>query len=417
MAHETTDDEGTDIDASAGPVGWSAITYELRPWSISPEASVSRSARRTHTGPYDAAVPRAISQITDLGIDARTLALAEEASAEIVRFDAELGADIAPFSSILLRSESAASSQIENLTASAKSIALAELGDPSKHNAGVIVANTRAMEAAVGLADRLDEGAIIEMHRELLGLTHPEWVGRWRTEQVWIQGSSVGPHGATFVPPHQERVPPAMEDLVAFVARDDLPVLAQAAIAHAQFETIHPFPDGNGRTGRSLIHALLRAKGLTRFVTIPISAGLLTDTDRYFDALTAFRDGDPAAIVERLAEASFAAIGNGRELVDDLAAICAGWTERISARRDAAIWLIVDRLTRQPVIDSPMMQAELGRSAAPINAAIETLADLGILQKVSGNHRYRKWAAGEVLDALDQFAARAGRRTRSHRGR
>jgi Fic family protein len=396
----------------SAPGGWSAVTYESVAWSLSPEAIVSRSARRAHSGPYEASIPASIEQLDHLEIDTRTLALAEEASAEIVRFDAELGGDIAPFASILLRSESAASSQIENLTASAKAIALAELGDPSKRNAGVIVANTRAMEAAIALADHLDEDAIIEMHRVLLGQTHPEFVGHWRTQQVWIKGSDHGPHGAMFVPPHHDRVPTAMHDLVAFMDRDDFPVLAQAAIAHAQFETIHPFSDGNGRTGRSLVHALLRGKGLTRSVTIPVSAGLLTDTDRYFDALTAYREGRPGDIVERLATASFAAVGNGRELVADLTEISEEWNTRVNARSDATIWRILQRLPREPVVDSPRLQRDLELTAPTVNAAIDQLADLGILHKIRGNHRYRKWAAIEVLDALDQFAVRAGRRTR-----
>jgi hypothetical protein len=112
-----------------------------------------------------------------------TSTLVTEASAEIARFDTEVGADIAPFTAILLRSESVASSRIENLTASAKAIALAELGDRSRGNAAVIVANTDAMRAAIGLADRLDADAILAMHDALLASTHPQWAGRWRSEQ------------------------------------------------------------------------------------------------------------------------------------------------------------------------------------------------------------------------------------------
>src|SRR5690606_4327411 len=129
------------------------------------------------------------------------------------------GATVAPFAALLLRSESAASSRIEQLTASAKAIALAELGDATGDNARVIVANTRAMEAAIALADRLDEASILEMHAALLGSDRPEWVGRWRDQAVWIGGSSFGPHQADFVPPHHERVPAALADLVRFMAR------------------------------------------------------------------------------------------------------------------------------------------------------------------------------------------------------
>jgi fido (protein-threonine AMPylation protein) len=97
---------------------------------------------------------------------------------------------------------------------------------------------------------------------------------------------------------------------------------------------IHPFPDGTGRTGRALVHAQLRHKGLTRNVTLPVSAGLLTDTDAYFAALSAYREGDLLAIVEQFSRAAFAAVTNGH-LVDDLRAIRAGWDDRVVARRDS----------------------------------------------------------------------------------
>jgi Fic family protein len=134
------------------------------------------------------------------------------------------------------------------------------------------------MQSAISLADDIDEQAILDMHEARGGGAPPAHLGHWRRHQVWVGGSNYGPHGAAYVPPRHERVPPAMADLVAFMRRDDLPALVQATIAHAQFETIHPFPDGNGRTGRSLIHALLRAKRLTRTVIVPVSAGLLADT-------------------------------------------------------------------------------------------------------------------------------------------
>ena len=153
---------------------------------------------------------------------------------------------------------------------------------------------------------------------------------------MWIGGTSFGPHAASFVPPHHEHVPALVDDLVRFARRTDVPLLARAAIAHAQFETIHPSPDGNGRTGRALINAMLRGHGLTKNVTVPVSAGLLTNTTSYFGALTDYRAGDPAAIVVDLAEASLEATSNGRQLVRDLNAVRAGWDEVIKARRGRA---------------------------------------------------------------------------------
>jgi Fic family protein len=389
---------------------WPRLEYEERERisGIPPEL-VSAAVRKRHAGAYRAAVVPFIAH-RSLDLPTEVVALAEDASIEIARFDAELGAEVAPFASVLLRSESASSSMIENLTSGAKAIALAELGSRDKRNATEIVGNVAAMRAALELADSLDGGAILSMHAALMGGHQSEIAGQWRQEQVWIGGDSFGPHGAAFVPPHQEQVPAAIDDLVAFIRRSDLPLLAHSAIAHAQFETIHPFPDGNGRTGRALIHAMLRGHGLTRNVTVPVSAGLLTDTGGYFDALTSYRTGDPAAIVSRLADASFSAAANGRELVADLRTIRASWGDRVKARGDAATWRLADILLRQPVVDAAAVGTELQIESRNALRAIAPLVDAGVLSEFTGFQRNRMWQAREVLDALDAFADRARRR-------
>lgn len=389
---------------------WPSIGWEEHTWrpSIPPEL-VSRAVRQRHTGPYRAAVVPPIAEV-EVRMPTPVVATADEASTQVARFDAELGDRVAPFGTLLLRSESASSSQIENLTAGARAIALAELGDGRLSNAMQIVANERAMRAAIELADRLDADAIVAMHTALMTHEGDKVAGKWRSEQVWIGGSSYGPHQATFVPPHHRHVDAAMADLVAFARRDDIPVLVHAALAHAQFETVHPFVDGNGRTGRALVHAMLRAGGLTRNVTVPVSAGLLTDTDAYFAALMAYRNGDAAAIVNRLAEASFAAVANGRQLVADLQDIRDRWRDVIAARRDAVAWRLADLLLRQPVIDAAAVQSELDATSANAHRAIRQLTDAGVISEFSGRRRRRLWQASEVLTALDDFAARSGRR-------
>jgi Fic family protein len=391
----------------AAPTGWPAVGYEERPWSSS--LDIPRRWQSTFSGPYRAAVVPEISRL-DPVLPAATVALADEATAELARFDAEMGSEIVPFAAILLRSESAASSRIENLTASAKAVALAELGDTSHRNATEIVANTSAIQAAIALADRLAAPAILAMHAALLEQHDPEVAGRWRDGQVWVGASSYGPHTASFVPPHHTHVPAAIDDLVEFMQRGDLAVLPQAAIAHAQFETIHPFPDGNGRTGRAIVHCLLRGKRLTRQVTVPVSAGLLIDTDRYFDALTAFRAGDVQPVVERFAEASFDSVVNGRQLVADLRAIRNAWSEAITSRRQATVWRALDVVFQHPVLDNALVQRELGVSAMGAEAAITELAEIGALQEITGGRRNRRYAGARVLAALDAFAERAGRR-------
>jgi len=400
-------------DGNSGPrdpqtsVAWPAVEYEVLDWI--PSTDIPRRWRDAYTGPYRAAIAPKIAHLA-VDLPMATLALADEATAELARFDAQLGAEIAPFAAILLRTESAASSRIENLTASAKAVALAELGDPSRRNASEIVANTTAMQAAIDLADQLDAAALLTLHATLMRRHESEIAGKWRTSQVWIGSSSHGPHSATFVPPQHSRVPEAIDDLVQFMRRDDLAVLTQAALAHAQFETIHPFVDGNGRTGRALVHSLLRNKRLTRQVTVPVSAGLLTNTGLYFDALTAYREGDIAPIVERFAEASFHGMANGRLLVGDLRAIRDEWASTVTSRPQAIVWRTLDVVVRHPVLDLALIQRELGVSTMGADAAVTELIRIGAVEEITGQRRNRRFAAPAILMALDGFAERAGRR-------
>lgn len=386
---------------------WPAVGFETLDW-VPTHSSMSRRALERHRGPYEAAVVPLIAEI-DVNLPSALLTEADEATAELTRFDQELGSELTPFTAMLLRSESAASSKIENLTASARAIAEAELGHGTK-NASIIVANQRAMTAAIELADRLDADAILAMHAALLGASAPDIAGSWRTEQVWIGGSDYGPHSAVFVPPHADRVPAAIDDLLRFVARHDVPRLAQVALAHAQFETIHPFPDGNGRTGRALVHAHLRYARLTRSVTVPVSAGLLVDVDRYFAALGVYRNGDPTAIVDCFIQASFAALTNGRTLVDDLRNTRARWQDQVRARRDATAWRIADLLLRHPVINASFVATELGIAPQNVYRSLQPLIEAGVLIEFTSRKRDQLWRAADVLAALDAFAARGGRR-------
>ncbi|MCZ0726918.1 Fic family protein [Mycolicibacterium iranicum] len=397
----------------ASVTGSTALTYETLNWEAPVEAGYGladlRAAQR-QAGKYDAAIPASIAELA-VTLPAAVLADAEEASNEITRFDAELGDEIAPFSSVLLRSESAASSNIENLTASARAIAEAEaLGDTSRRNATLIVSNTEAMKAAVALADHLDEHAILAMHAALMRDNDPASAGRWRTEQVWIGGGNFGPRGAEYIAPHHSRVPDTIADLIDFTRRTDVPALPQIAVSHAQFETIHPFTDGNGRTGRALIQAMLRQKRLTRQITVPVSAGLLTDTDGYFDALGAYRQGDIAPIVARLSEASLLAVANGRQLVAELRSIRVEWNSRIAARRDSAVHRVADLLIKHPVLNARFLQRELDIRTGNARRYINPLAEAGIIVEFTDRARNRAWRAPEVLSALESFAARAGRR-------
>ena len=403
--HNDTGDTGEQQHAST----WPEVSYEARPWIRSDIAHASRRAKLAARGDYRASVPAFISDTMPL-LPSDVHAHASDASQALTRFDTEVGQIAAPFIGILLRSESASSSEIENLTSSAKQVALAEVGAADSQNAKLVVANVRAMSSALELAENLDEPAILKMQEALLGESRPEITGTYRNQQVWIGGGSISPHQATFVPPHHERVPALMQDLVSFMRRADIPVLIHAAIAHAQFETIHPFPDGNGRTGRALIHSMLRNGEVTTNVAVPVSAGLLSDTRKYFDALTAYREGDVAQIVTVVADAAFLAVSNGNQLVEDLGRTRDDWDERLSTRRDSGASRLKELLLTQPVVSVKIVQELLSISQPAAQQAIDRFVEAGVLVKTSSARRNRFWAATQVLTALDDFGDRARQR-------
>lgn len=395
-----------------------AVDWETLAWEPQHNAfPVNRAERTAMRSTYDAAIPAHIGA-AHVELTPESLAASDDARAEISRFDAELthllpGTEIAPLAAVLLRSESASSSQIENITARAKALALAEIGVAKfGSNAKLVAANVDAMQRAIDLAEVVTPASILAIHEALMrGQSHAD-PGNFRTEQVWIGGGSASPHTAMFVPPHHTRVEAAVGDLCEFIARTDVPLLAQAAIAHAQFETIHPFNDGNGRTGRALVHAMLKLGGATTRSTIPVSAGLLSDTRSYFEALTEFRNGDASPIVARFADAAFAAIGNSRQLAQDLLAVYDRWGEAITARKSATVWRILPLLLSQPAVTSNLIQESTGLSQPAADNVISQLRDAGIVTKAAGVQRYVVWVAGDVTKALDDFADRARRKHR-----
>ncbi len=391
---------------------WPAIGYEKLWDSRSSNLAVSRSDQRRAYGTYEAAVPATIAQL-DYRAPAELAAAVEDAAAELARYDAEMATGPTPLDAILLRSESAASSQIENLTASARSIGLAELGDPSRVNASLVVANVQAMRCALELAQDLTPDTVMAMHRALLVESAPDIAGAWRAEPVWVGRSGLSPLGAEYVAPDAGRVPGLMEDLMSYARRVDQPVLAQAALSHAQFETIHPFPDGNGRTGRALLHSMLRHHRLSRHVTVPVSAGLLADVSGYHDALTDYRAGNPDTIVQLTVDATFRAISNGRVLAAQLATVRANWRAAIIARRDSAVWVAADLFLDRPVLDAVEVAQALGIAVPNAHRHLARLTEAGVLTPFSLYRRGRAWRADAVLEALDAFAARAGQRSRS----
>jgi len=403
------------------PLTVAPLAYEEHYWVAEQDGMTPRARLASASGAYRSAL---VPRISDLqpSIPFDLAAEVAEAAAALASFDtyarASLGPaspSLGPMASILLRTESASSSQIENLTAGARQLALAELGQATSGNANAVVANVHAMEAALDVSGRLDGQKILDMHRALLG-RQPGWqehAGRYRDQLVWVGASSISPVGASHVAPQAEHVGRAMDDLVEFMARDDLPAVLQVAIAHAQLETIHPFVDGNGRTGRAVVHALLKLKGVLRTTTAPISAGLLRQTESYVDALGAFRAGDARPIVERFSEASLFAATTGRALVDALASQVVGSEALLDGARvrsDAAARRVLPHLVSNPVVDAAFLKRTLGLSDPAVHRALDTLASAGVLTERTGRRRDRVWQHEGILAELDAYAVAIHRR-------
>jgi Fic family protein len=231
--------------------------------------------------------------------------------------------------------------------------------------------------------------------------------GRVREEQNWIGGRLGNPSDAAFVPPPHDLVDPLLVDLIAFMGRDDLPAVAQAAIVHAQFETIHPFIDGNGRVGRALVHVVLRRRGVaTRFVP-PVSIVLAARPTAYVAGLVAFREGRLADWIGSFAGAAAQSALMSIELAEQVAQLQSEWRERAGRpRAGSAASKLIALLPALPVLSAPTARAAIGVSQQQTLAGLKSLAEAGVLRQLSEGTYDRQYAATELFDLLAAYEAR-----------
>jgi Fic family protein len=357
-----------------------------------------------------------------------------DAEAAIIRLNAEATAlvDTEALARILLRAESVASSRIEGLEIGARRLlradAVRSMSDPSSDvTATEVLGNIDAMLHGVeriGFGDEITVDVMLEIHRRLLAGTRLEpHGGSFREVQNWIGGSDYNPCSAEYVPPPPEVVPDLMEDLCAFCNTDDLPAVAQAAITHAQFETIHPFVDGNGRTGRAIIHLVLRRRGLAMRVLPPVSLVLATLARDYIGGLTAYRyGGSPRSSaastgvngwVATFSGACSRSVADANAFESRAADLVGHWRERLGpVRANSATDLLLQRLPGAPVLTAESAAILLDRTFRPANEAIQRLVEAGILRQITAGRRNRAYEAPEIIDAFAdlerQLASPAG---------
>lgn len=386
-------------------MGWNAIEYEEVPWHIDPDERIglSKTARRKIGSTYRAAVPLTISglslsfsqDINDRIVDITTM---------LARFDAEQRARGYDLPALLLRSESAASSQIENLTSSVRNVAIAEISDQAPKNAQLVSGNIAAMKRALLTDGDLDIDSILAIHRVLINRCGQTFGGALRDEQVWVGGSAFSPHGALYVPPRAERVPAYLDDLVAFACRADVNPVAKAAIFHAQFETVHPFIDGNGRCGRALVHKMLKDEGLLGQTSLPVSAGLLHNIDGYMASLDAYHDGDYEAPVIQLLDALEIACVVGKMAAKRLDGVIEMWSSALTQRKGSSIYRLIDVLVEQPVVNRSYLADRLQITTRAASSLISTACEHGMLRPVSKSQRATFYQSDDVIEVLEDIS-------------
>jgi Fic family protein len=307
----------------------------------------------------------------------------------------------------LLRSEALASSQIEGLSIPHRMLAEAELqGRPGPHRALEIIGAIGALDRAVEIGARADDltlGSIVDLH-EKLAVAPPldRIAGQIREETSWIGGAS--PADAEYVGPPHQQVRPLLDDLCAFMNRDDIAPLPQAAISHAQFELIHPFGDGNGRVGRALIHALFRRRGLAPRYVPPISLVLGANKEAYIAGLQSFRRGDSDQWVTQFARAVEIAASRAGEFSAEVAALQTDWRALLEpTRSDAAVLPLIDLLPKYPVITAAVAEQEIGRSRPATINALSQLHEIGALKRHRNQKKGDSWEASELFELLKRF--------------
>ncbi len=348
----------------------------------------------------------------DYPMDRALSAMAMASAGDLGHLDLVHGRTLRALNHLQLRTESVDSSKIENVDASLADYGRALLGVGANASAVSMASATAALTRMVADADRtrsIRAEAVLRAHHDLFH-RHPDEAHRagvFRTIQNWVGGSDYSPIGALHVPPPPETVPAYLDDLFAFADRDDLPVIVQAAIVHAQFESIHPFIDGNGRIGRTLIHAVLRRRRATRHLTVPIASALVSHRERYFAALEDYRAGNARTIVAMLATAVRIATAESWHTATTLQQMREQWQETIGgARPGSTAYRVLDLLTEEPILNLALVAERVGTDEDEAAGVVRALVDARVLVKAPRSRRAPVWLARDVLDEVQDLSAR-----------
>lgn len=395
----------THSESETQPLG----RYERHSWTPNRAGPVKKHRRG---GFYDAFVPATIAA-RSFQLDDEAVAAVAEATKALVELNGSSPrlAALSALAKNLMRSEAIASSRLEGLVLSQKRLARAAYKGHGRRaddrRAAEILANVSALEQAIALGTRAESIAVSDIedvHRTLLRFTFDEIAGVLREAQNWIGGSDYHPLDAAFVPPPPEHVRPLLEDLCAFMGRHDIAPVVQAAIAHAQFETIHPFADGNGRVGRALIYTVLRRREESPRYIPPISLVLAGEPRAYIEGLEDYRAGRVSEWCALFASATARAARRAGELSIRIERLQQGWLEQLpQTRRDSAVHELIASLPAQPVIDVAAGRQLTGKSHVAVRNALQALEKAGALKRLNEKKWGQLWECDALIELVSEF--------------
>ncbi len=340
----------------------------------------------------------------------------EKAVAAIERSSDRLPPSWEPLARLLLRFEGVASSAFEQIRAPLEEIAAAEVTMLMTGPSAWVADNLAVVSAAVDSArsERLTTASLLEWHRRLMGHATGQLdlalLGAYRDRPVWIGGNS--PREAAYVAPPHELIGPLMDDLIEFANADEFDVVTQAAILHAQFESIHPFADGNGRLGRVLISWLI-VRRLRVLVPPPFSVFVARDPGGYLSGLTLYRMGELAPWVRWFATTLERSASTATTLIGEVEMLTAEWRKRAgtgtgrAVRDGATFWKVLEMLPEHPIVSANLIQERFeitNEAARQMLHRFESLAILSPIELRSGNpgRPVRWWAAKELIDIISR---------------
>ena len=369
---------------------------------------------------YRAFVPARLPPVPAVRVEGEVQRRLSDADRALGRLDGSVQTLPNPdlFVYMYVRKEAVLSSQIEGTQSSLQDLLAAEahvLGLDIPRDVDEVVNYVRAMNHGLARLEKfpLSVRLIREIHAELLrGIRGSRLTpGELRRTQNWIgpRGSTLA--NATFIPPPPEEVPAALGDLETFLhGTDDLPLLVKIGLAHAQFETIHPFLDGNGRIGRLLITFLLCERAALQKPVLYLSHYFKRHRQEYYERLQAVRDsGDWEGWLEfflrGVAEVSVQAAGTARQILlirEEHRFLITNSLGRAAGNGHR----ILHSLYERPIVSAKEIQGLIGTTFAAANQIVRRLVDLGILVEITGHARNRRFRYDAYVRLFEDEGAR-----------